>query len=119
MELVLLVVMILLYILAGVNHFVHPGSYLKIMPPWLPFHEFLVGLTGVLEILFALLLVLPRTRPIGAWCMIILLLAIFPANIQMTINYARGHNRYRWITILRLPLQILLIYWAYRYTGSS
>jgi uncharacterized membrane protein len=119
MEAVLIIAMILLYVLAGLNHFIHPGGYLKIMPPWIPFHAFLVGLTGVLEILFAILLVFSRTRPVGAWCIIFLLVAIFPANIQMTINYARGGNPYLWATILRLPLQILLIYWAYRYTSSA
>jgi uncharacterized membrane protein len=44
------------------------------------------------------------------------LIAVFPANIQMTINYANEHNPDLWISIVRLPIQILLIWWAWVYT---
>jgi uncharacterized membrane protein len=115
MQKVLLYGMTLLYVLAGLNHFIHPSSYLEIMPAWLPLHEFLVLLTGLMEILFAGLLLFARTRRIGAWCIILLLIAIFPANLQMTLNYARDNNPYLWITILRLPLQILLVWWAWQF----
>lgn len=101
---------------AGINHFIHPEFYLKIMPPWLPWHEALVLISGVCEVVFALLLLLPATRRAGAWLIILLLVAVFPANIQMTINYWQEHNPKLWLTILRLPLQFLLIWWAYIYT---
>lgn len=111
--------MVLLYIAAGINHFVHPAFYLQIMPPYTPWHQALVIISGICEISFALLLLPVPTRKWGAWCVILLLVAIFPANIQMTINYAREDNPGLWLSILRLPLQFLLIWWAYSFTGRK
>jgi uncharacterized membrane protein len=108
--------MVLLYIAAGVNHFVHPGGYIKIMPPWLPWHEQLVLISGLAEILFALLLLFRITRRLAAWCIIALLIAVFPVNIQMMLNYYHENNPALWIAILRLPLQIALIWWAWLFT---
>ena len=113
-----LYLMALLYIIAGINHFANSPLYRRIMPPWLPYPLALVYISGVCEIGFGLLLIPSRTRRLAAWLIIALLVAIFPANIQMTLNYWREHNPQLWITILRLPLQVLLIRWAYRYTGN-
>jgi uncharacterized membrane protein len=66
--------------------------------------------------LFALLLLFPLTRRIAAWCIIVLLIAVFPANIQMVINYCQENNHLLWLAVLRLPLQIILIAWAYHFT---
>ena len=110
--------MIVFYLVAGINHFINPEFYLKIMPPWLPWHNELIFISGVFEILFALLLTLPTTRRVGAWCIILLLIAIFPANIQMLLNYIHENNPLLWIAILRLPLQVLLILWAYSFSAS-
>jgi len=48
-----LYIMAALYVAAGINHFIHPEFYRKIMPPWLPFHDGLIFISGVFEILFA------------------------------------------------------------------
>jgi uncharacterized membrane protein len=104
------------YVVAGLNHFINPGIYLSIMPPLLPQPLMLVYISGICEIVFGILLLPLFTRRFAAWCMILLLIAIFPANIQMAINYYRAHNPYLWITILRLPLQFILIRWAYAFT---
>lgn len=109
-------VMAVLYILAGANHFLNPTFYLKIMPPWLPWHTELVFISGVFEIIFGLLLLFPFTSRLAAWGIIGLLIAIFPANIQMMLNYWHESNPLLWISILRLPLQIILIWWAYTFT---
>jgi len=108
--------MIILYILAGINHFWHPRMYMKIMPSYLPWHLPLVYASGICEIAFALLLIPASTRWLAAWLLIALLIAIFPANVQMTIDYSRRHNPYTWLTILRLPVQLLLIAWAWQFT---
>ena len=107
-----------LYIVAGINHFVHPAMYIAIMPSFLPVSSYnaLVVISGVCEILFGLLLVPPPTRRLAAWGIIALLLAVFPANIQMAVNFYREQSPQTWLAYLRLPLQILLIIWAYRYT---
>ena len=106
------------YIVAGVNHFINPGFYQKIMPPWLPWHYSFIYISGVCEIAFGLLLIPKQTRKPAAWGIIALLVAVFPANIQMMANYQHEHNPYLWVAILRLPLQLLLIWWAYLYTKN-
>jgi uncharacterized membrane protein len=115
MKRVSLYLMSLLYIVAGVNHFINPTIYQKIMPPYIPWHLQLVYISGVCEIAFAVLLLFNKTRRAGAWCIIALLVAIYPANIQMTVNYYQTHNPNYWLSILRLPLQAVLIYWAYTF----
>lgn len=108
-----LYLMIVFYTITGINHFLHTEFYIKIMPHWLPYHNQLVFISGAFEVLFALLLVFSFTRRIGLWCIILLLIAVFPANIQMMLNYFEENNKHLWIAILRLPFQIILILWAY------
>ncbi len=108
--------MVVLYVSAGINHFIHPEFYIKIMPLWIPFHDQVIFISGICEILFALFLIFPATRHMAAWCIIGLLIAIFPANVQMMINYTQESNARLWLAILRLPLQILLTWWAYGFT---
>ena len=82
----------------------------------MPLHKELVLISGIAEVLFALLLLFPVTRRFGAWGIIALLVAVFPANIQMLINYCQQNNPMLWIAVLRLPLQLVLIWWAYGFT---
>ena len=111
-----LYLMAVLYVLAGIYHFLHPEFYLRIMPPWLPWHKELVFVSGIFEIIFALLLIPRWSWQFGAWCIIALLIAVFPANIQMMLNYMKENNPNVWISVLRLPLQLLLILWAHLFT---
>jgi uncharacterized membrane protein len=113
----LLYLMILLYILAGSYHFIRPTFYKRIMPPWIPWHMPIVYISGVCEIVLAILLFPMATRVFAAWGIIILLILIFPANIRMMLNFRRRKNPYLWITILRLPLQLVLVWWAWQYTA--
>jgi uncharacterized membrane protein len=108
--------MAILYFFAGINHFWHPSFYLNIMPPWLGARETLVYISGICEMLFALLLLPTPTRRFAAWGIILLLIAVFPANIQMMLNYFHENNPRLWLAILRLPVQFLLIWWAYSFT---
>lgn len=107
------------YTIAGINHFVQPLFYKKIMPYWLPGHDSLVYISGVCEIVFGILLLPPQTRKPAAWGIIALLVAVFPANIQMMLNYWYQQNPYLWVAVLRLPLQPLLIFWAYQFTKNK
>ena len=111
-----LYIMILFYAGAGINHFINPSFYLQIMPPWLPWHSELVFLSGVAEVVCALLLLFSKTRRLGAWAVIALLIAVFPANIQMLLDYKRDNNPLIWIAVLRLPVQLILIWWACSFT---
>jgi uncharacterized membrane protein len=108
--------MMVFYILAGLNHLVNPLFYMSIMPGWVPLPLQMVYLSGICEVLFALLLLPAATRRMGAWLIIILLLAIFPANIQMAINFRSAGDPHLWVAIARLPLQLVLIWWAWVYT---
>ena len=104
-----------LYIAAGANHFINPKPYLALMPPYLPAHSQLVIISGIAEIVLGIGLLFPATRSLSAWGLILLLIAVFPANVFMAMS-----NRFRkmptWLRWARLPLQGLLIWWAYRYT---
>ncbi len=116
---IFLYIMAALYILAGVNHFLNPGFYKKMMPGWLPAHYLLIYTSGGAEIILGALLLPPSTRKWAAWGIILLLVAVFPANVQMMLNYREQHHPYLWVTILRLPLQLLLVYWAWQYARDK
>ena len=111
--------MSLFYIAAGINHFVNPSFYEMIMPPYLPYHLTLIYISGVCEIIFGILLISVSTRKTAAWLIIILLIAIFPANIQMAVDYKTNNNPDLWIAIVRLPVQFILVWWAWIYTKPS
>ena len=105
-----------LFVFAGVMHFVIPKSYAGIMPVWIPSPMEMVYLSGVLEILGGLGVLIPQTRRLAGAGLIALLIAVFPANVQMLANaLADGASRlYIALLFLRLPLQPLMIVWVYR-----
>ncbi|MBL8619966.1 MAG: DoxX family membrane protein [Myxococcales bacterium] len=107
-----------LMVLAGANHFVSPDSYVAMMPAALPAHLALVYVSGVAEIAGGLGLILPRTRRAAAWGLVLLLLAVFPANVNMAVNHLPLGDRAlpTWALWGRLPLQAVLIAWAWWYT---
>jgi uncharacterized membrane protein len=114
-----LYIMAVFYMAAGINHFWHQQMYVKIMPPWVPFPNELICISGICETLFGALLLFSRTRRIAAWSIILILIFIFPANIQMMLNYMHESNPGLWAAIVRLPLQFVLIGWAYLYTKRN
>lgn len=102
-----------LFVLGGLNHFINPAFYLKMMPPYLPWHLFLVYLSGFFEVALGVLLLVPALTRVAAWGMIALLVAVFPANVQMAINPQLYPDIHPLILWLRLPLQAVFIAWAY------
>ncbi|WP_395045324.1 DoxX family protein [Flavobacterium sp.] len=111
-----LFIMTLFYIASGINHFRTPTLYEKVIPPFLPYKIILNEFVGCLEIIFAILLLIPVTSAIAAWSLIILLILIFPANIYMLFSKEGGIGIPRWILFLRLFLQYFFLEWAYLYT---
>ena len=103
---------------AGVMHFARPDFYLKIMPPYLPAHYELVILSGVCEVVLGILLLVPKVSKLTAWGIIALLVAVFPANIHIFQN-PEVLPAPPILHLLRLPLQGLLILWAYWHTKSK
>lgn len=107
----------LLYLLAGMNHFRNPKFYLPMMPPWIPAHKFMIALSGIAEISVAILLSYEPTRVFGAWITILMLIAFMPVHIYMIQVRHTVFKRVKpFILYLRIPLQFLLIYWAWTYT---
>jgi uncharacterized membrane protein len=108
-------VLAILFAVAGINHFINPAFYPKIMPPYLPWHLALVYLSGGFEIVLGTLLLVPACTRLAAWGLIALLIAVFPANIHMAVNHEL-FPEYSELTLwLRLPLQLVLIALAYWY----
>lgn len=108
-----LYLMAFLYVAAGLNHFRDPGFYLRMMPPYLPWHEALVAVSGVIEVALGLLLLPARTRRLAGLGIIALLVAVFPANLHMALHPSDFADIPRWGLYLRLPIQALLIAWAW------
>lgn len=109
-----LVLASIFYTGAGVMHFIRPQLYLRLVPPYIPWHSAMVQVSGIFEILGGLGLLLPRTRRASAWGLVVLLVAVFPANLYMATHpveagAAAVSPAIRWA---RLPLQLVLIWWV-------
>lgn len=109
------------FVFAGVMHFVSPRFYLKIMPRWLPRHEELVFWSGVFEVLGGVGLVPERTRRPAGIGLILLLIAVWPANLQMLMDAIEADKSRGYIAalVLRMPLQIPLMVWVWRASGGT
>jgi uncharacterized membrane protein len=104
------------FVVAGALHLIRPGLYVRIMPPWMPAPMMLVLISGVCEMLGGAGILVPATRAAAGWGLIALLVAVFPANVQMLLNAHADHASRTWQSalLMRLPLQPILIYWVYR-----
>ena len=113
------------FVVAGILHFVIPKRYVSIMPSWipswLPSPLMLVYISGVCEVLGAAGLLVPGTRTLAAAGLMLLLVAVFPANIEMLrLAQARGASpAFIAACWFRLPLQPLLIWWVWRVSHSA
>ena len=115
LKLILKFLLAAFFVLAGLNHFFNTAFYLHIMPPYLPWPLPLVYLSGLLEIVLGILLLIPKFTRIAAWGLIALLIAVFPANIHMAINHD-VYPEYSAVALwIRLPLQLVLVGWTYWY----
>ena len=106
------------FVVAGIAHFIRPQPYIGIMPDWIPAHALMVALSGVAEIAGGLGVLSARTRRAAGIGLIVLLIAIFPANIQMLLNgmHDARPDWYMAALWLRLPLQPLMVWWIVRAT---
>ena len=118
-------VMAVLYVIAGAMHFLVPEVYVQIVPPVLPGPLTLVYLSGIAEIALGLGLLHPRTRRLAAWGIVGLLIAIFPANVYMATSGVviegtpGGGDPSEIVRWGRLPLQVILVAWAWWYTRPT
>ena len=116
LKLISIYIMSVFYIKIGVDHFINPDYYIHIMPPYLPFHIELVYISGFFEVILGLMLLFLKTRFYAACGLIMLLIAVYPANIYLAFNQKPqeaikiSHFLASWI---RLPLQFVFIALAY------
>jgi uncharacterized membrane protein len=103
----------IIFVGAGILHFIKPETYLRIMPPALPAPRLLVLLSGMAEVAGGVGLLLPATRRWAAWGLLALLLAVFPANVYMLQIHEQLHLP-SWALWARLPLQPLLMWIIWR-----
>jgi uncharacterized membrane protein len=112
---ILIVISSIFYSIVGIKHFIEPDYFLSIIPPYLPFHLELVYISGFFEILFGVMILFPKYRYYGSIGLILLLIAVFPANIYLAqskeAQEAIGTSQQ--IAIWRLPIQGILIWIAY------
>lgn len=111
----LIIISSIFYVIVGIKHFIEPEYFLSIVPPYLPYRLELVYISGLFEILFGLLILFPKYRYYGAIGLILLLVAVFPANIYLAqskeAQEAIGATQE--IATWRLPIQGVLIWIAY------
>ena len=113
------VVMGVLYVGAGTLHFIFTRNYLRLMPGYLPAPRTLVYVSGAAEILGGVGVIVPATRRAAAWGLMLLLVAVFPANLTMVTHHHRFPSVPLWAAWARLPLQLPLLWWAWIYTRPA
>lgn len=100
---------------AGINHFVNPGTYEKIMPRYIPAHREMVYASGVTEIAGGLLSLHPETRRTAGWISLLTLAGVFPVHVDMLVHregrYKQLPNAALWG---RIPLQLVMAYAIYQ-----
>ena len=105
---------------AGVTHFTNPDFFNEIVPPWLPPSEaFWTYLSGVAEIIVAVLLFRRSTRRIGAIAAVWLLIAVYPANLYMVWDWRDRSVAEQIVSYVRLPFQFFFIWVALRVAAVS
>ncbi len=112
------IILAICIIIVGIAHFAVAEPFIKIVPPYLPYHRELVYISGFFEILGGIGILVPPVSQAAAWGLLLLFIAVFPANINMAVNaidlpHIPDSDALRWG---RLPLQAVLIAWAWWYT---
>lgn len=104
------------FLITGILHFLKPQFFVKIMPDYIPWHLAMVYISGVAEMLGGIGILVSQTQTFAAWGLLLLLVAVFPANINMAVESIQKSGLGSWysmILLLRLPLQFVIMYWVY------
>jgi uncharacterized membrane protein len=110
-----LLIIALFFLVGGIGHFISADLFIMAMPDYLPYHKELVLISGVFEVLGAIGLLVPKTRLLAGYGLIALILAVYPANINMALQPEKYHDISVFFLYLRLPMQLLFIrfvWWA-------
>ncbi len=106
-------VLALLMVGQGINHFIGTEVMVRMMPDYLPAPRMLVFASGVAEIMLGLMVLPVKTRRLAGWGILALLVAVFPANLQMALHPEQWPTIPAYALYLRLPFQLVFGYWAY------
>lgn len=110
-----LFVMAAIYIFAGFMHFIKPKMYLRIMPRYLPFHKQLVLLSGIAEVVLGAALLYGPTQNLALYGIIAMLSVFLLVHFYMLSSKKAAAGFPKWVLLLRLPLQFVLMFWAFSY----
>ena len=113
--------MSIMYIFIGIRHFTDPQYFLDIVPPQLPSKLFLVYFTGLIEVVGGVAILAPKTRKVGAYLLIFLLVSVFPANIYLYISEIPQNllGISKMDALIRMPFQIPLILLAFWHSKAN
>ena len=105
---ILIIISSIFYVLVGIKHFIDPNFFLAIVPPYLPYHLELVYISGLFEILFGVMILIPKYRYWGSVGLILLLIAVFPANIYLfqSVEAQKAIGATQEIATWRLPIPV-------------
>lgn len=108
-------------IIVGIIHFLVPEPFIKIVPGVLPYPAAIVYISGFFEILGGIGLLIPAVSQAAAWGLVLLFIAVYPANINMAVNHIHLENipDGNWFQAIRLPFQFVLIAWAWWLTKTD
>jgi uncharacterized membrane protein len=114
-------VLALMFASAGVLHLLKPAPFVRIMPPFVPFPAMIVTLSGMAELFGAVGILIPASRRLAGWAVVLLLAAVLPANVYMAQQNIQipGMPMSQWMLWLRLPLQFLLMWWVLAATTTE
>ena len=114
-------VMSFMYVFIGIKHFTDPQYFLDIVPPQLPSKLFLVYLTGLIEVVGGVAILAPKTRKVGAYLLIFLLVSVFPANIYLYVSETPQSllGISETDALIRMPFQIPLILLAFWHSKKN
>lgn len=111
----------LVFLFTGAGHFIQSEPMATMMPPGTPFVMPLIYLTGVIEIVAAIAVLLPRIRRVVGWALIAMLIGFLPVNVYAAVNRV-GMGGHLWgpvYLLIRVPLQVVLGWWVWRFALRS
>jgi len=105
----------IMYVVAGVMHFIKPKQYMRIMPRYIPNHKLMVYLSGIAEIVLGIALCIPALKNYAVYGIITMLLVFLLVHFYMLSGEKASAGVPKWILIIRILLQFGLMYWAWWY----
>ncbi|QQL49491.1 DoxX family protein [Mucilaginibacter ginkgonis] len=119
-----LIITIVFYIGAGINHFVHPDGYISIIPHYIPYPVTMNYMSGACEIVFAILAIFKSTRPTAGWLIVLMLAAFIPVHVTMAVDSPLHLGKilvtpfWAWVRVLFQPVLMYWAWWSTRLTPT-